>query len=80
MKRKIAICHLLLNDKLSIHKITKTPDETYRRAVNILMEQGIIQEQRSLCRDEYQQKLSLSSIEEAGVKCLDVVEFRQLPS
>jgi len=59
VKRKIAICHLFLNYRLSIHEIAKTLDETYQRAVKILIEQGIIQERRSLCREEDQQKLSL---------------------
>jgi hypothetical protein len=61
IKRKIAICHLFLNYKLPIHEVAKTLDETYKRAVNILIEQGIIQERRSLSRDEHQPKLSLFS-------------------
>ena len=61
VKRKIAICHLFLNYKLSIHQLAKTLDETYQRAVNILIEQGIIQERRSQSRDEHQPKLSLFS-------------------
>ena len=59
IKRKIAICHLFLNYELPIHEIAKTLDETYKRAVNILIEQGIIHEPRSLCREEHHQKLSL---------------------
>ena len=42
-----------------IHEIARTLDETYKRAVNILIEQGIIHEPRSLCREEHHQKLSL---------------------
>ena len=61
MKRKVAICHLFLNYKLSIHQLASTLDETYQRAVNILIEQGIIEERRSLSRDEHQPKLSLFS-------------------
>ncbi len=45
--------------KLPIHEIAKTLDETYKGAVNILIEHS--QEQRSLCREEHQQKLSLFS-------------------
>ena len=59
IKRKIAVCHLFLNYRLSIHEVAKTLDETYQRAVHILIEQGIIQERRRVCREEHQQKLSL---------------------
>ena len=56
IKRKITICNLFLNYKLSINDIAKTLDETYKNAVNILIEQGIIQERRSVCREERQLK------------------------
>ena len=56
IKRKITICNLFLNYKLSIKDIAKTLDETYKHAVSILMEQGIIQERRSVCREERQLK------------------------
>ena len=61
IKRQVAICHLFLNYKLPIREIAKTLDDTYKRAVNILIEQGIIQERRRLRREEQQQKLSLFS-------------------
>lgn len=62
IKRKITICNLFLNYKLSINDIAKTLDETYKHAVSILIEQGIIQERRSVCREERQPKqLSLFS-------------------
>ena len=51
-KRRITICNLFLNYKLSIKDIVKTLDETYRHAVSVLIEQGIIQERRSVCREE----------------------------
>ena len=56
IKRKITICNLFLNYKLSIKDIVKTLDETYKHAVSILIEQGIIQERRSVCREERQLK------------------------
>jgi hypothetical protein len=62
IKRKVTICNLFLNYKLSIKDIAKTLDETYKHAVSILIEQGIIQERRSVCREERQLKqLSLFS-------------------
>lgn len=51
-KRKITICHLFLNYKLSISDVAKTLDETYKHAVSVLIEQGIIQERRSVSRKE----------------------------
>lgn len=55
-KRKITICHLFLNYKLSISDVAKTLDETYKHAVSVLIEQGIIQERRSASREEPQPK------------------------
>jgi hypothetical protein len=55
-KRKITICHLFLNYKLSISDVAKTLDETYQHAVRVLIEQGIIQERRSVSREESQPK------------------------
>jgi len=55
-KRKITICHLFLNYKLSIKDVAKTLDETYKHAVSVLIEQGIIQERRSVSREEPQSK------------------------
>jgi hypothetical protein len=51
-KRKVTICNLFLNYKLSIKEIAKTLDETYRHAVKVLIEQGIIQERRGVSREE----------------------------
>ena len=51
-KRKVTICNLFLNYKLSIKDIAKTLDETYKHAVKVLIEQGIIQERRSVSREE----------------------------
>jgi hypothetical protein len=58
-KRKITICHLFLNYKLSINDVVKTLDESYKHAVNVLIEQGIIQERRRVSREESQPKTSL---------------------
>ena len=61
-KRKITICNLFLNYELTINDIAKTLDETYKHVVSVLIEQGIIQERRSVCREEPQLKqLSLFS-------------------
>ena len=51
-KRRITICNLFVNYKLSINDIVKTLDETYKHAVSVLIEKGIIQERRSVCREE----------------------------
>ena len=61
IKRKITICNLFLNYKLSINEIAKTLDETYKHAVGILIEQGIIQERRSVCREPQLKQTSLFS-------------------
>ena len=55
-KRKITICHLFLNYRLSIKEVAKTLDESYKHAVRVLIEQGIIQERRSVSREESQEK------------------------
>jgi hypothetical protein len=55
-KRKITICNLFLNYGMSIKDIARTLDETYRRAVSVLIEQGIIEERRRVCREESQPK------------------------
>jgi len=55
-KRKITICHLFLNYKLSINDVVKTLDESYKHAVSVLIEQGIIQERRRVSREESQPK------------------------
>jgi len=57
-KRKITICNLFLNYKLSINDIAKTLDETYKHAVCVLIEQGIIRERRSVSREVRQPKPS----------------------
>ena len=58
-KRKITICHLFLNYKLSIKDVAKTLDETYKHAVSVLIEQGIIQERRSVSREEATAKANI---------------------
>ena len=55
-KRKIAICHLFLNYELSINDVVKTLDESYKHAVSVLIEQGIIRERRSVRREESHRK------------------------
>jgi hypothetical protein len=60
IKRKITICNLFLNYKLSIKDIAKTLDETYKHAVSTLIEQVIIEERRGANREERQlRQLSL---------------------
>jgi len=51
-KRRVTICNLFVNYKLSINDIVKTLDETYKHAVSVLIEQGILQERRSVNRNE----------------------------
>ena len=58
-KRKISICHLFLNYKLSIKDVAKTLDESYKHTVSILIEQGIIQERRSVSREPQPKQTSL---------------------
>ena len=58
-KRKITICHLFLNYKLSINDVAKTLDESYKHTVSILIEQGIIQERRSVSREPQPKQTSL---------------------
>ena len=61
-KRKITICNLFLNYQLTIKDIAKTLDETYKHVARVLIEEGIIQERRSVSREERQPKhLSLFS-------------------
>jgi hypothetical protein len=55
-KRKVTICNLFLNYRMSIRDIAKTLDESYKRAVNVLIEEGVIQERRRVCREEPQPK------------------------
>ena len=55
-KRKITICNLVLNYQLKIADIAKTLDETYKHVASVLIEQGIIQERRSVSREERQLK------------------------
>jgi hypothetical protein len=57
-KRKVTICNLFLNHKLSISNIAQTLDETYKNAVSTLIEQGIIQDRRSVSREGPQLKQS----------------------
>ena len=49
IKRTVTICNLFLNYKLSINDIAKTLDESYKHAVSILIEQGIIQDNCLFC-------------------------------
>jgi hypothetical protein len=55
-KPRITICNLFVNYKLSINDIVKTLDETHKHAISVLIEQGIIQERRRVCREERQLK------------------------
>ena len=60
--RKITICKLFLNYGLTIKVIAKTLDETHKHVASVLIEQGIVQERRSVSREEREPKhLSLFS-------------------
>ena len=50
--------NLFVNHKLSINNIAQTLDETYKNSVSTLIEQGIIQDRGSVCREERQFKQS----------------------
>jgi hypothetical protein len=45
-KRKVTICNLFANHRLSISDIVRVLDESYEKVVAALIEQGLIQERR----------------------------------
>ncbi len=50
-KRKITICNLFVNHKLSMLDIVRVLDEEYARVVHVLIEQGLIRERRNNPRE-----------------------------
>ena len=53
-KRKLTICNLFVNHKLSIADIMRVLDEDYGRIVAILLEQGLIHDRRKIRREPAQ--------------------------
>ena len=49
-KRKTTICNLFINHRLAISDIARVLDESRRRAIEILIEQRIIEDRRSVPR------------------------------
>jgi hypothetical protein len=45
-KRKVTICNLFANHRLSVPDITRILDEPYEKVIAALIEQGLIQERR----------------------------------
>jgi hypothetical protein len=46
-KRKVTICNLFANHRLSIRDVVRVLDEKYDHVVNVLIEQGLICERRT---------------------------------
>jgi hypothetical protein len=53
-KRHVTICNLFANHELSIADIVRVLDETHAQVVNVLIEQGYIQERRQRPRGSVQ--------------------------
>lgn len=53
-KRKVTICNLFANHRLSITDIVRVLDEDYGRIVVALIEQGLIHERRNTRREPAQ--------------------------
>ncbi len=49
-KRKVTICNLFVNHQLAIADVVRVLDESYSRAISVLIEQGVIQDRRSVPR------------------------------
>lgn len=56
-KRQVTICNLFANHELSIPDIVRVLDETYAQVVNVLIQQGYIQERRRRPREPVQVKV-----------------------
>ena len=50
-KRRMTICNLFVNHKLSIADIMRVLDEAYGRVVVVLLEHGVIQDRRKRQRE-----------------------------
>jgi hypothetical protein len=53
-KRKITICNLFVNHRLSLADIVRVLDEDYKRVVSVLIEQGFVHERRQNSRESAQ--------------------------
>jgi hypothetical protein len=49
-KRKATICNLFLNHQLAIADVIRVLDESYSHAINVLIDQGVIEDRRSVPR------------------------------
>ena len=50
-KRKVTVCNLFINHRLSIADVMRVLDEEYGRVVNILIEQGLLYDRRKQRRE-----------------------------
>ena len=53
-KRKITICNLFVNHRLSIADIVRVLDEEYKHVVGVIIEQGLVYDRRGSSRDAAQ--------------------------
>ena len=53
-KRKITICNLFVNHRLSLADIVRVLDEDYKHVVGVLIEQGFVHERRQNSRESAQ--------------------------
>jgi hypothetical protein len=53
-KRKITICNLFVNHRLSIADIVRVLDEDYKHVVSVLIEQRFVHERRQNSRESAQ--------------------------
>src|SRR5258706_15607392 len=49
-KRKATICNLFVNHQLAIADVVRLLDESYGRTINVLIEQEVLQDRRSVSR------------------------------
>ena len=49
-KRKATTCNLFVNHQLAIADVVRVLDESYSRTIGVLIEQGVIQDRRSVPR------------------------------
>ena len=50
-KRKITICNLFVNHRLSLADIVRVLDEDYKHVVGVIIEQGFVHERRRSSRE-----------------------------
>ena len=49
-KRKVTICNLFINHRLSTGEVARVLDETYEHVVGALIERGVVEDRRRLPR------------------------------